>query len=273
MRYWQPIHHDRWHSFITGLNLALAKVGPATNTPAAELVSEALVSIAPAQEPVSEISSPPPAESAAVDDHISPATFLPDSQPIAEFEASSEQADMSPGSLTSESTLIVDADITQSTIPVIAPASFRPGMDVSSARVFFTGLDWSNRASHLSPSSTVAVSNEPPTESTAKQHAIAAWQTAASSPLATISLINAASFFSQLPWSGSSHYGDVVTTIHVTANRDDSGLNPRTADLPNNNPLIAGMLSAARTSDRMAARPATPVHARAFFTSLPWAHT
>jgi hypothetical protein len=63
--------------------------------------------------------------------------------------------------------------------------------------------------------------------------------------------------------------------VRVTATRDDAQLDPRTAPLPSDNPLLTGMLSAARTSDRMAApntRQPAPSRARAFFSTLPWTH-
>jgi hypothetical protein len=80
----------------------------------------------------------------------------------------------------------------------------------------------------------------------------------------------AAAFFRSLPWTGAAGLGEVISSIRVTAVRNDSALDPRLVPLPAGNPLLTGMLSAARTSDRLATSNPPPAKARTFFASLPW---
>lgn len=83
-------------------------------------------------------------------------------------------------------------------------------------------------------------------------------------------------FFKTVPWDGRYAPGEPIQGFSVEAAREDGQLDPRDADMPANNPLLAGMRSAAKTSDRMAgATQATEAaHGEAvaghFFRDLPW---
>lgn len=94
-------------------------------------------------------------------------------------------------------------------------------------------------------------------------------------PYAETALV-AGPFFKTIPWDGRYAPGEPIHGFSIEAAREDGQLDPRDADMPANNPLLAGMRSAAKTSDRMAgatqATQATHGEAVAghFFRDLPW---
>jgi hypothetical protein len=80
-------------------------------------------------------------------------------------------------------------------------------------------------------------------------------------------------FFKTIPWDGRYAPGDPLESFSIKAAQDDAQLDPRDADMPANNPLLAGMRSAARTSDRMAAATHSgsgEMVAGHYFRDLPW---
>ncbi len=254
MRYWQPIHHERWNAFLAGLDAALGRKDPAESAHVLGL------------EPVSETRSPILNESLSATELI-PAIL---SEPLLEMIPET-LAEIPHVPVPEPEVLRVPAIDFQPQLepaaqaPALAPPA--PSMVSGSARSFFSALGWSGAVAHFSTPANVDQTGNRPPESSVRKPAEPVQHVATSSSFEN----KAATFFSQIPWSGSSHFGEIITSIHVTATRNDLSLDPRTASLPNDNPLLAGMLSAARTSDRLAARPSLPSHARDFFTSIPWA--
>jgi len=148
----------------------------------------------------------------------------------------------------------------------------------STARAFFSALGWSGGGPVRfvpTPVPAPAPVYEQPVLAPVLTVAKPVPAPAPAIELASKSRSGAATYFRHLPWNGPTDYGEVITSIRVIATREDAQLDPRTAALPDNNPLLTGMLSAARTADRLAtpaARPAAPTRARAYFSTLPWAH-
>lgn len=144
-----------------------------------------------------------------------------------------------------------------------SPAEPVAPVEGSTARAFFSALGWTGGPRRVAP---VAPRSAPARVIERSEAPVLA-----PAPEPVPSASTSAAYFRSLPWTGAQALGDVIRSIRVTAARDDSALDPRTANLPPNNPLLTGMLSAARTSDRLAARPAAPTRARAYFNALPWA--
>jgi len=88
----------------------------------------------------------------------------------------------------------------------------------------------------------------------------------------------ASDFFGALPWAGEFQFdeGDEeIMRISVGTQATDAGRNIRSADdVPAGNLLAAGMLSAARTSDRMLVSGGEPIPlesvSREYFEAIPW---
>ena len=159
-------------------------------------------------------------------------------------------------------------------LPLPVPAS----VTSSTARAFFSALGWSGGGPvRFAPTPVPAPAPvyEQPVLAPVLTVAKPVPAPAPAIELASKSRSGAATYFRHLPWNGPTDYGEVITSIRVIATREDAQLDPRTAALPDNNPLLTGMLSAARTADRLAtpaARPVAPTRARAYFSTLPWAH-
>jgi hypothetical protein len=88
----------------------------------------------------------------------------------------------------------------------------------------------------------------------------------------------ASDFFGALPWAGEFQFGEgdeEIMRISVGTQATDAGRNIRSADdVPAGNLLAAGMLSAARTSDRMLVSGGEPIPlesvSREYFEAIPW---
>ncbi len=263
MRYWQPNHHLRWQAFLTGLDTALGR----EHFVKSELVPElepVLETPAPILEELSPVTEIMPVEEALTEPFIeivleTPVEIFPEPMLESEVRALVEPITESPSSITPAQT--VDTVFALPPQVTFTPQTLNTSRGLGSARNFFSGLGWSGGGSHFAVKPSVDhTSNFSP-------------ENAVNHVAEPAQLNKAASFFRNIPWSGSSQYGEIISSFRVTASHNDLGLDPRTADLPNNNPLISGMLSAARTSDRLAARSSQTSKARSFFSSLPWAHS
>ncbi len=232
MRHWQPIHHERWRGFVESLAAFLRGERPAPVPP--PVVAPPAVLVAPAVFP------PPPVVAAPEPAFTPPApeTVLP----LVE-------------------TAVADASIRD---PEPLPPSYgQPVRRPSTARAFFSALGWGGGAANFPaalPDAPVPPARGPSTTpcETPPQFAPAGRQS------------EAGPFFRTLPWDGRRAPGDAITSIRVTASREDDRLDPRTASLPADNLLLTGMLSAARTSDRAARQAGRNALAGAFFHDLPW---
>ncbi len=268
MRHWQPVHHARWHDFLAGI--------------AATLRGEAL---APARATLPVLAAPPLTPAPAPDRAPAPApAFIPTAPsaeigpqpvPLAVAAITLEPEPAPPGPVpvpTPEPATLPEAVTFVPPVPapiqaavVAAPAARSDAP--ASARAFFAGLGWTGdkprfaaqaaapRIAPVSPVAPVIVATTAPAA-------------------AATGFITSVAYFRSLPWKGGV-VGELIHSIRVTASRDDARLDPRTATMPGDNPLLAGMLSAARTSDRFAAetavaRPPAPALARAYFNALPW---
>jgi hypothetical protein len=263
MRYWQPNHHLRWQAFLAGLDSALGGEHYAKSelVPELEPVLETPVPILDELPPVTEI---PPVQEILAEPLIdiaveTPAEIVPQPMLESEVQALVEPITVSPSTIAPAET--VDTAVALPPQDAFTPQLSNASLALGSARSFFSGLGWSGGGSHFAAKVSVDHTRSYSSENTVKKPAELGQRN------------QAAFFFRNIPWSGSSQYGEVISSFRVTANHNDLGLDPRTADLPNNNPLITGMLSAARTSDRLAARSSHTSKARSFFSSLPWTHS
>lgn len=283
MRYWQPIHHARWRSFLTGLDAVLGAQGAVVKLPDLEQKpsaqkNEALAeAITPEKLTTSEVSAEAAAGATPASDRNSPESDIPESlpasQPVENSEAWSDPASQSPSLSAAPTVLGNNTPTIPSPQRALFPASLNPAFGFSTARAFFSALRWNGGLASQAPTPELSPKKGRPLENGATKQSKPVQQNPTDVSRAATLISNAASFFRHIPWLGSSHYGEITASIHVTAARECSGLDPRTAELPGDNPLITGMLSAARTSDRLAAKPSRPNHAQGFFSSLPWAHT
>lgn len=304
MRHWQPLHHARWRAFLVGLDAALRglvppepvalpppryisleggapsplpPVAPVVPAPAPTLVAP------PRPEPVAPIAAYEPVVPAVpavsafpvppVVPVVPPAPFVADVTPTPE-----PAAELVP-LLPAEPTPVARVELAPP-----SPLAPRPPLPVpasvtsSTARAFFSALGWSGGGPVRfvpTPVPAPAPVYEQPVLAPVLTVAKPVPAPAPAIELAPKSRSGAATYFRHLPWNGPTDYGEVITSIRVIATREDAQLDPRTAALPDNNPLLTGMLSAARTADRLAtpaARPAAPTRARAYFSTLPWAH-
>ena len=145
----------------------------------------------------------------------------------------------------------------------LTPSYDQPAPRPPTARAFFSALGWVSGAAKFpaalpdkpAPSAHVATSS---VSETPTRFAATGRQT------------EAGPFFRTLPWDGRHAPGHTITSIRVTASREDDRLDPRTASLPADNLLLTGMLSAARTSDRAARNASRHALAGAYFHDLPW---
>jgi hypothetical protein len=144
-----------------------------------------------------------------------------------------------------------------------SPAVEEPAPRPSTARAFFSALGWiggpAKFAAALTPAQVPSAHVAPSSVGeTLPRFATAGRQS------------EAGPYFRTLPWDGRHAPGDTITSIRVTASREDDRLDPRTASLPADNLLLTGMLSAARTSDRAARHANRHALAGAYFHDLPW---
>lgn len=291
MRHWQPIHHARWRDFVAGLAAALSGRPVATVAPAAPVTSAPQPAPAPAlpPEPVSAPVSAPVVETVPAS-VPAPVVTIPDApvtipvavvepEPPARLEPPAPPAPVFVEPVREEPRVAVVPAAPPPAPPPAPPAvatpvaSRQPAPPPAEApvlnftsRAFFAALAWSGQqVRNATPR--LDTSSEPVALATAAAPAAFSPE---SVPATQQTASTSAAFFGALPWSGANALGNIIKSIRVTASRDDAGLDPRSAPLPGDNPLLTGMLSAARTSDRLAARPPAPSRASDYFHAIPW---
>lgn len=279
MRHWQPIHHARWRDFVAGLAAVLSgrPVVPAPTVTRTPEPAPAPVLPPPAKQLPATVPAPAPEPApepaiAIVEKAVTSPVVAAQPEPPARLEPPVPSVPAFVEPATAESSIaetpVVQPAATEALAdyPPVVPLAEAPLPNLTS-RDFFSTLAWSGQIIRSqmprmeTPAAAAAASA--PTESAvvfSAEPLPARQQTASTS----------SAFFGALPWSGANALGDVIKSIRVTASRDDAGLDPRSAPLPGDNPLLTGMLSAARTSDRMAARPPAPARASAYFNAIPW---
>ena len=270
MRHWQPIHHARWRDFVAGLAAALSGRPVVPAAPVTKVPEPAPALVLPPEPAPEPLAAPAPAPVVTiVEQPVAIPVAAVEPEPPARPEPPAVPAPVIEEPVREESR-VAEAPVAPPAAAAAAVAAYQtvafpaeaPVSNFTS-RAFFSALAWSGQQ----------VRSATPRLETPAAPAVAAATAAFSAeplPATHQAASTSAAFFGALPWSGANALGDVIKSIRVTASRDDAGLDPRSAPLPGDNPLLTGMLSAARTSDRLAARPPAPSRASDYFHAIPW---
>jgi hypothetical protein len=290
MRHWQPLHHARWRAFLAGIETAL-RTRTVVETATVELPSAAPFD-APAEAPAAVFVQTSPEPTAVAPTAPADPTPITLSPPLFTTETTVTPVEVAPTATAPEPLPIAaPASSPPPEAPEILafpPAAFvPPGNDLlpsaplhfpGTARLYFSSLAWNGLPLRNTPAPTTQATTTVGILAPAAGPVPPPAPDPVSAPAP--SRAAAGAFFRTLPWAGVPNYGEVITAVRITATRSDSGLDPRTAALPGDNLLLTGLLSAARTSDRLATTagpgapppPAAPRRAGAYFSTLPWAH-
>lgn len=221
MRFWQPIHYQRWRDLGVTLRATLAAAPPRP---------EAIVS-APKPTPSTVALESPVAPSPSA---AQPPTVVPD--------ARRHDEGLVPA--------LPRSAPNQTALDSASPPP--PSADLSSATRYFAQLAWDGKTSVAAPHGRVHVSPAPVSRSTNE------------------SPTSAHAILAGLPWESPAaevDFGPALSRLSVAAAGEDQGMDPRSAALPGSNLLLAGLRSAARTSDRHAL-PSS--NARTYLAGLAW---
>lgn len=256
MKSWLPIHHEYWQQC---LDLLAAHV-PASNADSLESVEETptAASVEVARSDIQEL------------DSVVEVLESPDSESNIEAPVAEElEVDLRSPSVSSEivsEESVCEEELTvgpseESALEVLQPED-------STTAIFFAALPWNGEAKTPliagSPIESVGQAG-PRTEGT--NISITGDE---------LSIETAKGFFLKVPWDGSTDdASDEIESVHVSAAYSDDGLDPRSGAFESGNLLSAGLMSAARTSDRIEKRQAkTPLSTSSttkhYFSAIPW---
>lgn len=275
MKYWTTRHWENWHRFIECLEASLRD--QEITAPDAEGASVAPTAVTSTAE--FEVDEPEPSETNVVQ----PPEFAdPPVEPTAvEFQDEEAIADTIEETL---GALFPDAKDLEPTVeesfvetPAIRtePISF----DVSArSNHFFASIPWGGALSEPKP----AECTEPdsPLSSSPAIRQIATSTVPLNRSIEPIEITAQAQiFFGSVPWDSGAialdeDAGDEVMSISIGTPGHDSGADVRSAALPADNMLAAGLMSATKTSDRLdsggQAVATLGSRSRDFFNLIPW---